>query len=169
MEIRLATAKDAPQLFCLNELFNGAGVATLEGIRDSLAGGHQEVVFVADLGGVLAGFVCVQLKKSFCYSSLAAEITEVFVRQDFRRRGIASRMVEAAERHCRRNYPLGEFTLLVGKSNLAAYALYSRSGSAMTAGGIWQKVVGPHSRRHKKDPAQRGAAITWRGYYIFPK
>ncbi|MCH5291892.1 MAG: GNAT family N-acetyltransferase [Treponema sp.] len=128
MEIRLATAKDAPQLFCLNEQFNGAGVATLEGIRGSLAGGHQEVVFVADLGGVLAGFVCVQLKKSFCYSSLAAEITEVFVRQDFRRRGIASRMIEAAERHCRRNYPLGEFTLLVGKSNLAAYALYKSLG-----------------------------------------
>lgn len=128
MEIRPACADDAPQLFCLNEQFNGEGATTARKIRDFLAGNHEEIVFVADSDGVLAGFVCVQLKKSFCYDVISAEITEVFVRQDFRRRKIASRLIEAAERHCRQSYPLGEFTLLVGKNNLAAQCLYESLG-----------------------------------------
>ena len=42
---------------------------------------RREVVIVADgNGGRLAGFVCVQLKKSFCYDEYMPEITEVYVR-----------------------------------------------------------------------------------------
>ena len=88
----------------------------------------QEVVIVDDENGILTGFVCVQLKKSFCYDDYIPEITEVYVRSAYRNRGIASNMISFAEDYCSRNYPLHRFELLTGEKNLAAQALYRRLG-----------------------------------------
>ncbi len=95
--IRLATVNDAEQLDILNIEFNGENEITLENIKESLLNNQQEVVFVADDNGLLGGFVCVQLKKSFCYDEYMPEITEVYVKQAYRKRGIASAMITFAE------------------------------------------------------------------------
>lgn len=65
--VRIATEKDAEQLEILNNEFNGEGETTLGNIRASLAGNKQEIVVVDEMNGELTGFVCVQLRKSFCY------------------------------------------------------------------------------------------------------
>ena len=79
--IRLASVGDAGELERLNAEFNGKGKTTEESIRASLLTNRREIVIVADgNGGRLAGFVCVQLKKSFCYDEYMPEITEVYVR-----------------------------------------------------------------------------------------
>lgn len=65
--IRLATDRDAESLHRLNAAFNGTGLSTPEHIRDLLLHNRQEVVVVAQEGEALVGFVCVQLKQSFCY------------------------------------------------------------------------------------------------------
>ena len=88
--IRLASVGDAGELERLNAEFNGKGKTTEESIRASLLTNRREIVIVADGdGGRLAGFVCVQLKKSFCYDEYMPEITEVYVRPEYRGRGIA--------------------------------------------------------------------------------
>ena len=74
--VRKAAVKDAVQLGALNDEFNGAGETTVDNIRNSLMYNQQEVVIVDDENGVLTGFVCVQLKKSFCYDEYMPEITE---------------------------------------------------------------------------------------------
>ena len=73
--VRKATVNDAEQLGALNDEFNGAGETTLDNIRNSLMCNKQEVVIVGDDNGILTGFVCVQLKKSFCYDEYMPEIT----------------------------------------------------------------------------------------------
>lgn len=88
--IRLASVDDAAELELLNAEFNGKGKTTEESIRASLLTNRREIVIVADgSGGRLAGFVCVQLKKSLCYEDFMPEITEVYVRPEYR--GRASR------------------------------------------------------------------------------
>lgn len=87
--VRLATVNDAEQLDILNSEFNGKGETTFENIKDSLLNNQQEVVIVADDNGFLGGFVCIQLKKSFCYDEYMPEITEVYVKMEYRKRGIA--------------------------------------------------------------------------------
>jgi len=104
--IRKATADDAEQLSILNTEFNGDGETTLENIRNCLMNNYQEVVIVDDEKGKLTGFVCVQLKKSFCYDDYRPEISEVYVRPEYRRQKIASRMIRFAEEYCEKNYPL---------------------------------------------------------------
>ena len=77
--VRIATVNDAEQLNILNDEFNGESETSIDNIRNSLMNNKQEVVIVADEDDMLVGFVCVQLKKSFCYDEYMPEITEVYV------------------------------------------------------------------------------------------
>lgn len=123
--IRIADIKDAEQLFILNERFNGKGETTLSEIKTSLLSNNQEIVIVAEENNILVGFICVQLKKSFCYSDIYAEITEVFVLKEHRRKKYASKMINFAERYCTENYQLHNFEILTGKDNTQAQLLYN--------------------------------------------
>jgi GNAT superfamily N-acetyltransferase len=126
--IRIANVNDAEQLNILNNEFNGKGETSIDNIRNSLMNNKQEVVIVADEDGILVGFVCVQLKKSFCYDEYMPEITEVYVKPTYRKKGIASEMITFAETYCSNNYPLHKYELLTGYKNLVAQSVYSKLG-----------------------------------------
>ena len=126
--IRIATVNDAEQLKILNNEFNGEGETSIGSIRNSLMNNKQEIVIVADEEDMLVGFVCVQLKKSFCYDDYMPEITEVYVKPTYRKRGVASEMITFAEAYCSKNYPLHKYELLTGQENLVAQSVYSKLG-----------------------------------------
>ena len=126
--VRIATVQDAAQLEILNNEFNGEGETTLENIRASLAGNKQEIVVVDETDGELTGFVCVQLKKSFCYDDYMPEITEVYVKPQYRRCGVARTMIAYAEEYCKSHYPLHKFELLTGAENDVARIAYAKLG-----------------------------------------
>ena len=128
MMVRIATEKDAEQLEILNNEFNGEGETTLDNIRASLAGNKQEVIVVDEQNGELTGFVCVQLKKSFCYDDYMPEITEVYVKPQYRRCGVARTMIAYAEEYCKSHYPLHKFELLTGAENDVARIAYAKLG-----------------------------------------
>ena len=89
---------------------------------------HFCVLIVADEDDMLVGFVCVQLKKSFCYDEYMPEITEVYVKPAYRKRGLASEMITFAEAYCSKNYPLDKYELLTGQENLVAQTVYNKLG-----------------------------------------
>ena len=126
--VRLAAINDAEQLKILNDEFNGISNTTPEQIRNSLTNNAQEIVVVDEESGLLTGFVCMQLKKSFCYKEYIPEITEVYVRQEYRNRGIASTMITFAEDYCIRHYAVSGFELLTGKENRTAQSVYEKLG-----------------------------------------
>ena len=126
--VRIATVQDAAQLEILNNEFNGEGETTLENIRASLVGNKQEIVVVDETNGELTGFVCAQLKKSFCYDDYMPEITEVYVKPHYRRNGIARAMITYAEEYCKSHYPLHKFELLTGDENDGAQIVYAKLG-----------------------------------------
>lgn len=126
--VRIATVQDAEQLEILNNEFNGEGETTLDNIRASLADNKQEIVVVDEMNGELTGFVCVQLKKSFCYDEYMPEITEVYVKPQYRRCGVARTMIAYAEEYCKSHYPLHKFELLTGAENDVARIAYAKLG-----------------------------------------
>ena len=126
--IRIATVNDAEQLNILNNEFNGEGETSIANIRNSLMHNKQEVVIVADEDNRLVGFVCVQLKKSFCYDDYMPEITEVYVKPTYRKRGVASEMIIFAETYCSKYYPLHKYELLTGQENFVAQSVYNKLG-----------------------------------------
>lgn len=126
--VRIATVQDAEQLEILNNEFNGEGETTLDNIRSSLANNKQEVIVVDEQNGELTGFVCVQLKKSFCYDDYMPEITEVYVKPQYRCNGIARAMITYAEEYCKSHYPVHKFELLTGTENDDAQSVYAKLG-----------------------------------------
>ena len=126
--VRIATLQDAEQLEILNNEFNGEGETTLDNIRKSLADNKQEVIAVDEQNGELTGFVCVQLKKSFCYDDYMPEITEVYVKPQYRHNGIARAMITYAEEYCKSHFPLHNFELLTGDENDGAQSVYAKLG-----------------------------------------
>lgn len=126
--VRTAAPTDAYQLSLLNDEFNGEGETTLENIQKSLSTNRQEIVIVDEENGILTGFVCVQLKKSFCYDEFMPEITEVYVAPEYRKRGIARKMITFAENYCKEHYPLHRFELLTGTDNSVAQSVYTKLG-----------------------------------------
>ena len=126
--VRIAIIQDAEQLEILNNEFNGEGETTLDNIRASLADNKQEIVVVDEMNGELTGFVCVQLKKSFCYDEYMPEITEVYVKHQYRRCGVARTMIAYAEDYCKSHYPLHKFELLTGAENFIAQSAYKKLG-----------------------------------------
>lgn len=126
--VRIATLQDAEQLEILNNEFNGEGETTMDNIRSSLVNNKQEVIVVDEQNGELSGFVCIQLKKSFCYDDYMPEITEVYVKPQYRRNGIARAMITYAEEYCKSHYPLHKFELLTGVKNDDAQSVYAKLG-----------------------------------------
>ena len=107
-------------------------------IRASLLTNRREVVIVADgNGGRLAGFVCVQLKNRSA-DEYMPEITEVYVRPEYRGRGVAREMLIFAQEYCKKIYPLHSFELLTGSDNTAAQKFTPPSASSATAKCICQ-------------------------------
>lgn len=125
--VRIAKPLDAEQLSILNEEFNG-NEKSIDEIKKSLTNNSHERVMVEEIEGHLVGFVCVQLKQSFCYKGYIAEITEVYVEPYYRNKGIASNMIRYAEQYCSQNYPLHHYELLTTKENKTAQALYVKLG-----------------------------------------
>lgn len=128
--IRLAMPGDAAGLFELNFRFNGPGGAEVDAIEESLAHNPQEVVVVSDGREGLNGFVCLQVKRSFCYRKPTAEVTEVFVDAAYRRRGLARAMLEFGRQYCAAKYGVTEFAVLTGSDNIPAQKLYQAAGFA---------------------------------------
>lgn len=127
--IRLAVAEDAGELHRLNEAFNGPGDADIDSIARALGENGQELVVVAQEGGGLRGFVCLQVKRSFCYPEPVPEVTEVYVEPGSRRKGLGAAMLAfAQEEYIRRYGPPEGFALLTGADNAPAQALYRKLG-----------------------------------------
>ena len=99
----------------------------LENIKEKLSSNALEIVFVADGGERLLGFCCSQVFKSFCYPVSYAEITELFVLDECRRRGIGRRLLNSMEAELKKQ-GVRHLHILTFTNNTAAKALYHLCG-----------------------------------------
>lgn len=125
--IRLAEAGDAEALRRMNADFNGDTGVSTDDIQESLLS-SPEIVVVAYAGDAPAGFCCAQVHHSFCYPAPVAEVTEMYVKEPFRRQGCARKMLHFLETHLHITYSVDELHLLTGCENAAAQAAYCRAG-----------------------------------------
>lgn len=126
--IRIAKIEDAEQLEELNNDFNGHGETTLENIKNSIKNNKQEVIVVAEENRILIAFLCIQLKKSFCYNDYAPEITELYVKSEYRRKGISQEMMTFAVEYCKKHFSCHTIELLTGEDNYKAQRAYEKFG-----------------------------------------
>jgi ribosomal protein S18 acetylase RimI-like enzyme len=132
IDIRLANSTDAPELERLNSLFNGDGNNTIEAVEESLKGNEQEIVCVAADGNKLVGFCCGQILKSMCYSYKFAEVTELYVIDEYRRRGIGRQLLDLTEKDLSKR-GVKHLHVLTGNENFIAQTLYRSCGYGDTS------------------------------------
>jgi len=121
MRIRPAEQRDIGEFSELNRRFNGSA-GRLED-RDE----RSETVIVAEVEGELVGFACVHIVRSVCSNSPSAELTELFVDEASRRRGVGVALVSEAERISWKSGST-ELVLRTRASNLEARALFDHCG-----------------------------------------
>ncbi|MGB9754199.1 MAG: N-acetyltransferase [Roseiflexus castenholzii] len=127
MEIRVATAADAQALAWLNATFNGVQMSPQRMAEQLARCSGIESALIAYHGDDAIGFACLRLIPWLCYDVMYAELTELFVVEAFRRRGVASALVARAERMARAAGAT-ELRILTGRDNVAAQAFYQTLG-----------------------------------------
>lgn len=127
MRVREALPADASALQRLNEAFNGPGLSAAEQIARALRENSDELVSVAEEDGRVCGFICGRSLRSFCYPEGFAEITELYVAPEKRRRGVAGALLAHMEA---RLQALGARAvhLYTGENNRPARAFYAHAG-----------------------------------------
>lgn len=127
LTIHQATSQDAPALAMLNAAFNGVHDPA-EVIAERMAkAGDLETAFIARVDGAVAGFACARIAPCILYAQPGAELTELFVLPEYRRRGVARALVMAAEQLARSRGAEG-LVALTNPSNKKAQAFYRALG-----------------------------------------
>lgn len=127
--IRKARSSDAQALTVLLNLSDtGQHVCSdASQVATSLESNSTERVFLALDREKLVGFIALQVTQSFCYLQSTAEITELYVSEPKRCKGIAEGLVSEAIHFCRKEKCLEVF-LRVNSGNHGAIRLYERCG-----------------------------------------
>ncbi|MGG3280025.1 N-acetyltransferase family protein [Paenibacillus solani] len=123
VDYRWAVGNDAQALVTLNDEFNGVGI-TEEEVRKNLSN-PKELVALALIEEYPVGFACAQIYRSICYPDPYAELTELYIRHDARRKGIATMLVRFIEEELIRQ-GVKSVKVLTGKKNGAAIKTYER-------------------------------------------
>lgn len=127
LTISIAVADDAPTIAKLNLLFNEVDESP-EAIAARMSDPNcLEMVILAKVADETVGFALVRVVPSVLYSTPHAELTELYVLEEFRQRGIASGLIAFAEQIAVQK---GARSILVqtGDDNLSALALYKKHG-----------------------------------------
>ena len=136
--IRKANNADANDLLILNEKFNGKQDISKEMIERSLETNTSEEVFVAVNNERVIGFCCIRIYSSFCYSVSYAEITEIYVDDEFQHSGIGTKLIEYAQNYLRTKNVVN-IQLFTGGENYSAQAFYEKHGYKKTNEIMYRK------------------------------
>ncbi|WP_433923263.1 N-acetyltransferase family protein [Paenibacillus taichungensis] len=138
IHIRWANENDAEDLLKLNDAFNGIGTS-VEEVIDSLVLSN-ELIALAVIDDQAVGFACAQYFKSFCYLALQGEITEMYIAEVARRRGLATLLIAFIEEELKAR-GVTSVKILTGQSNERAIKTYEKSNYARTEEVLLQKKL----------------------------
>ncbi|WP_088831216.1 GNAT family N-acetyltransferase [Paenibacillus tyrfis] len=125
-EVRMAMDNDAADLARLNQAFNGGELLPASGIIENM-NRNSELIVVATMEGKVVGFACAQSYKSFCYQEGQGEITEMYIEQAARRKGLATSMITLLEDKLAKR-GVKNIKILTGSDNDSAIKTYERCG-----------------------------------------
>ena len=133
MNTRIATSEDAAALAELITAFNipypGLTISEAQAASRLAATQGVETTVLAEIDGQAAGFACLRLVPYMSGDDRYAELTDLFVAEAFRRRGVASALMAHVERLAIKGGADG-LLLITGFDNEGAQAFYRAVGYA---------------------------------------
>lgn len=125
--ISIAASDDAPAISKLNLLFNEVQESP-EAIATRMSDPNcVEMVILSKINDEAIGFALVRVVPSVLYATPHAELTELYVMDEYRQRGIASDLIAFAEQIAAQK---GARSIIVqtGDDNVPALTLYKKRG-----------------------------------------
>jgi GNAT superfamily N-acetyltransferase len=142
IKIRVATKDDLEALARLNAQFNDVDTTAAQ-IAERLADPQcVEIPIVAEVEKQIVGFAGLRVVPQIFYAGAHAELTELFVEEGYRRRGIGQALIQFAERLAQ-SKGAEEIVIHTGEDNYAAREFYSTMGYEP-----WDIVVGKTVNRN---------------------
>jgi ribosomal protein S18 acetylase RimI-like enzyme len=133
IDTRIATAGDTQALAELITAFNvpypGIPVSAAQAASRLAATQGIETTILAEVDGQAAGFACLRLVPYMSGDDRYAELTDLFVAEAFRRRGVARALMAHVERLAAEGGASG-MLLMTGFDNSGAQAFYRAVGYA---------------------------------------
>lgn len=154
--IRQAKPTDAVIFAALNREFNDRDMAS--GVIESrlLTDPNSEIVLIGEIEGTAVGFACVRVMSSVCYPHPWAELTELYVRSGYRRRGVGRALVQEAERLAQKQGAT-EVHLYTGDGNLVGKTFYRALGyTERSSEVLFQKQLRPKDQKKRWDTNEDG-------------
>jgi len=139
MIIRRATPADAADLARMNAAFNGVSDGAAQIAVRLAACAEIETPILAELDGQIGGFACVRVVPCVLYAEPYAELTDLYVEPEFRRRGLGRALIAFAEQLAQARGAAG-LIIMTGVGNAAAQALYRAVGYDTYAVALNRKV-----------------------------
>ena len=136
--IRKAQIRDIPQIKEMNNILNEV-CSTVDYMKNSLENNKNEIVLVAIHNENAIGFICGQLYPSICYSGgVQCEVTELFVNENYRKNGVATKLIKQLEREFEEN-KVQEILLQTGRKNIIAQNFYEKNGYTNSERIVYRK------------------------------
>jgi len=125
--VRIAQPSDAAEIARLNKLFNGVD-APPEEYAERLADARRvDIPILAEVDGRAVGLANLRLAPAVFYAEPYAELSELFVEEAYRRRGVGRALVQHAE-DLAREAGADEMIILTDFYNRSAQMLYFHMG-----------------------------------------
>jgi ribosomal protein S18 acetylase RimI-like enzyme len=122
-----ATIDDAQDLVQLNILFNGSSDSATAIAARMTDPRRVETITIARVNGKVAGFAALRIVPCVLYPTPHAELTELYVKEDYRQRGIGKRLVQYLEELALKK-GVEDILVLTGSDNFPALSLYHGMG-----------------------------------------
>ncbi|MFN8441836.1 MAG: GNAT family N-acetyltransferase [Caldilineaceae bacterium] len=94
--IRKAVVSDAAAIVRLNEAHNDLRSSETEIAKRLVKTDGIETLYLAEIDNYAVGFLCLCLRDQICDDATYAEVSELFVDAEYRRRGVAHALMEQA-------------------------------------------------------------------------
>ncbi|GJQ53235.1 MAG: hypothetical protein HKUEN02_20820 [Anaerolineaceae bacterium] len=127
IQVSVATINDASDIARLNLLFNEEHKSVEAIMSDMSNPACVESIILAKISAQTIGFALIRIVPTVLYKSHHAELTELYVMEEFRQQGVASDLIAFAENIAKRK---GADSILIqtGDDNIPALSLYHKHG-----------------------------------------
>jgi ribosomal protein S18 acetylase RimI-like enzyme len=138
MEIKIVDKNDLEYLYELNKLFENDN--TKEGMEFHLNQYNHEIICIAYLDNIAVGYCTGLIINSICYKNERLDIESLFVKEEYRHKGIGNALVKFIEKEAlSRN--INHFHIITNEENIKTVKFYENSDYKKTGEILLDKTI----------------------------
>ena len=138
MLIKIADINDLDNLYELNKLFENE--TTKEDMEISIKQNNHEIICIAYLDNIAVGYCTGLIIKSICYKNNRLDIESLFVKEEYRHKGIGKALIKFMEKEALLRKIL-HYHIITNKENKKTVKFYENIGYKQTGEILLDKTI----------------------------